>query len=85
MLTWAGAGWAEAKQITPVAIVRILSVRMVVAFELRPNLTGVPVATTFLTLRAFLSARPNNQGPTITPCDGERLLALGCIVRVLVM
>jgi hypothetical protein len=43
MLTWAGAGWAETRQNAPVAIVRILSVRMVVAFELvepRLDLTG---------------------------------------------
>jgi hypothetical protein len=44
MLTWAGTGWAEANQISPVTIVRILSVGMVVAFKLvepRPNLTGI--------------------------------------------
>jgi hypothetical protein len=43
MLTWARAGWAEAKQITPVTIVRILSIRMVVAFEPPPNLKGSPL------------------------------------------
>jgi hypothetical protein len=68
MLTWAGAGWAEAKQIRPVAIVRIPSVRMVVAFELvepQLDLTGFPLGCSqpfgfFCPLSLITKKRPQN-------------------------
>jgi hypothetical protein len=67
MLTWAGAGSAKAKHITTVTAARILSLRIVIAFELvePAECNRSPPIATVLTVRAFLSARPNNQGTMI--------------------